>query len=116
MSSDFLIGTGLLALLVFGSIALSVLGTVVWPEYKRRLTGENLHAVADLVDKIMVAAVAYAEQVHEGSEEKRAAAIAYAERELMRYGIKMDLESIADHIEATVYQYLNYLAKNWGQV
>lgn len=114
MSNDFVIGVGLLALSIVLTLALGVAATVVWPEYRRRLLAENQKVVADLIEQIMVAAVAHAEQTAVGNEAKKRVAIRYAERELRRYGIQMDLDQIADQVEAAVYQYLNHLARQFN--
>ena len=62
-----------------------------------------------LVYDIAVEAVHFAEQAGLGkvAEEKKNLAIQYAERELLEFGIDVDLDIVADKIEAALFAELN---------
>lgn len=63
-----------------------------------------------LVTSIIEQGVQFAEQVYNSSDgqAKKAAALDYIERELAKQGIKIDVELVADAIEAAVLREFNY--------
>lgn len=102
--------------MLMGAILLMV--TIVLPFFLGKLFSALTAWSVEMVEKrpliydIAVEAVHFAEQAGLGSlaEEKKQLAVDYAERELKNLGIDIDLDIVADKIEAALFAEINQFA------